>query len=161
MQKDFLTWLEKEGDEQLNNVEILGNTLLIEMYSFDHKSDNKLVDLNNNLLSEKYGKEVFNLAKVLAIGTDYNGPIKKGDVISLVDELLEPIADGSKGWTPEGEPKAGYMPLGKMVHYTYLHNKLAATRQPLMFILPVSWVAVIQRKPEQQCILTHPEVEEL
>ena len=90
----------------MNNIVVLGNTVLVEMYSYDHKSENKLVDLNNNLLSEKYGKEVFNVAKVLNVGTEYSGSIKEGDIVSLVDELLEPIADGSKGFTNEGEPKA-------------------------------------------------------
>ena len=145
----------------MNNIVVLGNTVLVEMYSYDHKSENKLVDLNNNLLSEKYGKEVFNVAKVLNVGTEYSGSIKEGDIVSLVDELLEPIADGSKGFTNEGEPKAGYMPLGKLVHYTYLHNKLVATKQPLMFILPVSWIAIIHTNPQQLCTVIHPEVEEL
>lgn len=159
MREDYLTWLEKGLDEQLNNITLLGNTILIEMYSYDHKVKNDLIDLNNNLLSEKYGKEVFNLAKVLKTGVDYNGPVKRGDIVSLIDEMLEPIPDGSKGWAPDGEPKAGYMPLGKMIHYTYLYNKLIATKQPLMFIIPTSWITVINNKPEEQCTAIHPEVE--
>lgn len=128
--------------DNFDNIEVLGNEVIIELFTYDHSTKSVIQDLEGNLLSDKYGKEIFNIGKILKVGTECKAPLEEGDIISLPDEMLDPIPDGSKGFTPNGEPKAGYMPIGKLIPYMYLHNKTGKTENKFYFLIPTSWIKI-------------------
>lgn len=128
--------------QELVNMELLGNELLLHTFTIEHE-EGQLVDLEGKSLSQKYGREVFNLFKVVSIGKESKLDVQINDIVSLPDELLEPIPDGSKGFTTEGQPKAGYLPLGKMIPYLFIKDKLADShKNMLLFIIPSSWIKI-------------------
>lgn len=138
--EDLKNWVNKERNLDIT---IVGNEVLIELFSIETKSS-PLTDLDGALLSEKYGREVFNLAKIVEIGTDCKAPLTTGMIVSLPDEMLEPIPDGSQGFNQvTGEPKAGYLALGKLIPFSYLKDKIGTPKNELLFIVPSSWIKVI------------------
>lgn len=133
---------DKELINELNNIELLGNEVLLHTFTVE-TDGGSLVDLEGKSLSQKYGREVFNIFKVLVVGLECKTHLNIGDLVSLPDEMLEPIPDGSKGFTNEGHPKAGYLPLGKMIPYLFIKDKLADShKNTLLFIIPSSWVKI-------------------
>ena len=137
----FQSWATSQKDE-LEGVDVLGNNIAIQFFCYEHNDNTGLTDLEGNLLAEKYGKEIFNVCKVLTLGEDYKGPLKVGDLVSLLDESLDPIADPSQGFKPDGSPNAGYVPLGRLVPFTYIVNKLSQPKQDLIFIISPAWISV-------------------
>jgi hypothetical protein len=156
LQTNYQNWIETTNTD-FDNVEILGNNIAIQVFFFEHEANNNLTDLEGNLLSKKYGKEIFNVAKVLKTGTDYSGPLKPNDIVSLLDESLDPIADPSQGFQPDGTPNAGYVPLGRLLPFTYLKNKLTQPKQDLYFIISPAWISVRHLNP--MALSTQQEVD--
>ena len=137
----FQSWATSQKNE-LENIEILGNNIAVQFFSYEHRDTTGLTDLEGNLLATKYGKEIFNVCKVLTLGEDYRGSLKVGDLVSLLDESLDPIADPSQGFKPDGTPNAGYVPLGRLIPFTYITNKLSQPKQDLIFIISPAWITV-------------------
>ncbi len=100
-------------------------------------------------LDKQYGKQIFNIAKVLAVSAEYNDILPLGSLVHLQDEWLESEADFSKGMNPTtGEPKY-FRPLGKLMPYYYVLDKLSDTMQDeLLFLIPGSIVAAISHTYE-------------
>jgi len=129
-------------DDTFKDITILGNNVGVQVFFYEHTGNSNLTDLEGKLLSERYGKEIFNVAKILGVGHDYKGPLQPGDIVSLLDESLDPIPDPSGGFKPDGTPNAGYLPLGRLLPFTYLKEKLARPKQDLIFILSPAWISV-------------------
>ena len=128
---------------KFSSIELLGSDVLLQMFYVEHEAQNSLVSLEGELLSAKYGKEVFNVFKVIKVGNDVKIQIQEGDIVSIPDEMLDPIPDGSRGFTNEGQPKAGYMSLGKILPFVFLEEKLTEPQKTsLLFLLPSSWVKI-------------------
>lgn len=154
--KDFSAAFEAWKNKDLNlDIQVLGNETMIQLFSFE-KSNSNLMGLDGNPISQTHGKEVYNLAKVVLLGHSVkDNPVQVGDLISLPDEMLEAIPDGSRGFDQQtGQPKAGYIPLGKLLPFIYLKEKLGQSVNDLLFIVPISWIKVIhnnvQIQPEEQ-----------
>jgi hypothetical protein len=122
---------------------------MIQFFSFE-KTNSNLITLDGNPVSKSYGKEVYNVAKVVLLGTGVkDSPVQVGDIVSVPDEMLEAIPDGSRGFKDVqgvAEPKAGYIPLGKIMPFIYLKDKLGKPTNDLLFIIPISWIKVIHNK---------------
>lgn len=154
--KDFSAAFEAWKNQDLNlDIQVLGNETMIQLFSFE-KSNSNLMGLDGNPISQTHGKEVYNLANVVLLGHSVkDNPVQVGDLVSLPDEMLEAIPDGSKGFEQTtGQPKAGYIPLGKLLPFIYLKEKLGQPTNDLLFIVPISWIKVIhnnvQIQPEEQ-----------
>ena len=128
------------------NLKVLTNDVIIQLFAFEHKANNNLTSLDGELLSEKYGKEVFNVAKVITVGKDVTA-VSVGDIVSLSDDLLEPITDLSRGTNNEGVPKAGLIALGKLMPFMYLKDKLTTPKNDLLFLIPTSLVKILHTDP--------------
>jgi len=129
--------------DRFSSIELLGNDVLLQMFFVEHESSNNLVSIEGELLSAKYGKEVFNVFKVIKIGNDVKSNLKEGDIVSIPDEMLDPVPDGSRGFTNEGAPKAGYLSLGKLLPFMFLEEKIVEpTKNSLLFLIPSSWIKI-------------------
>jgi len=156
--KDFSAAFEAWKNKDLNlDIQVLGNETMIQLFSFE-KSNSNLMGLDGNPISQTHGKEVYNLAKVVLLGHSVkDNPVQVGDLVSLPDEMLEAIPDGNRGFIQSG-PNAGtpnaWIPLGKLLPFIYLKEKLGQPTNDLLFIVPISWIKVIhnnvQIQPEEQ-----------
>lgn len=141
----FLVFLE---DTPQLDIELLGNEVMIKLFAYE-KVKFDLMSIDGELLSDKYGKEVFNIGKVLKVGTSAKDKdLKEGDIVSLLDSVFDPIPNGSRGFTNEGEPKAGYIALGNLLPNIYLVDKIKEPKNDLIFILPYSNVKVKHLNPK-------------
>lgn len=139
---EFHLWLK---EPLLENVELINeHRVLVEMF-YEEKQTNLI------LTNEQKEKErvLHNLFKVHNSTTDR---LKRGDVISIEDALLEVVADDSQGFYSDGRPKAGYTPLGKIKH-AFFSNKEAK----LMFILAKGILTVKHTK----CPFTQKDLNEI
>lgn len=107
--------------------------VLVELFAYTEYKDSKIkLNFENEVAMRK---TPYNYAKVIAVPDaelidNYNQDThtlmkyEVGDIVSFDDSLLEgtPITD--KGYTNEGKPRAGYLPLGKILHYMFIPDKL-------------------------------------
>ncbi len=118
--------------------------VLVELFTHTEYKDSKI---RLNFENEDFiRKTPYNYAKVIMVpdsklidnyNQDTNTLIKYqvGDIVSFDDSLLEgtPITD--KGYTSEGKPRGGYLPLGKILHYMFIPNKLEPEYN-FLFLIP-------------------------
>jgi len=117
------------------NIEIFGEYLLSKFFVYN--SDTKII-----LADTTKHAEVFNIAKVLAVGNKSTIGLKPNDIVSLQDDFLEPIPNPSKGYNQNGEPNAGFITFGKIKPYAYLAQKIDDSKFEYLFIIPESTIRI-------------------
>lgn len=105
---------------------------------YKDKPNTGLLSLAGDDLS-KQGRIIYNLAKVIAVAVDEKD-FKVNDIISLYDDMLEAIPNMSAGTDTTGNPKAGFIPLGKLLPYYFTLDKFEEKQNELTFLIPTSLI---------------------
>ncbi len=118
------------------------NGKVIIQVAIDDRTPSTLILESLQPIQQK-AKEIYNLCKIIAV-SDNEKDFKVGQIVSLYDEMFDEVPDYSSGSDSNGNPKNGYITLGKLLPYYFTTDKMSKqSGQDLTFLIPTSLIIAV------------------